>query len=196
MGRIKVVNNITLDGVMQAPGGPDEDTRHGFAFGGWTRPYQNAVVAKKMGEMMTTAKGALLLGRRTYEHFYSFWPKQVNNPYTEHLNNTEKYVASTTLKAPLPWQNSVLLDGDASNAIATLKQKAGKDFTILGSGKLIASLMQKNLIDEYMLLVFPIVLGTGLRLFPEGVHTNLELTESLTTPTGVLINSYKTNPVI
>ena len=146
--------------------------------------------------MMSTAKGALLLGRRTYEHFYSFWPKQVTNPYTEHLNNTEKYVASTTLKAPLPWQNSVLLDGDASNAIATLKQKAGKDFTILGSGKLIASLMQKNLIDEYMLLVFPIVLGTGLRLFPEGVHTNLELTESLTTPTGVLINSYKTNPVI
>ncbi len=112
MGEIMVVNNLTLDGVMQAPARPDEDTRGGFKHGGWTVPYQDNVLGRKAGEMMANAKGALLLGRRTYEDFYTYWPKQKDNPYTEHLNKAKKYVVSTTLTSPLPWQNSILIKED------------------------------------------------------------------------------------
>lgn len=191
MGQIKVINNITLDGVMQAPGGADEDTRGGFTYGGWTAPYQDAIIAKKMGGMMAGGNGSLLLGRRTYEQFYSFWPKQVNNPFTEHLNKVRKYVASTTLKEPLPWQNSVLLNGDAANAVAKLKQQDDQNLTILGSGELIRSLMSRNLIDEFVLLIFPITLGTGRQLFPGGAYARLRLVDSLVSTTGVIIATYQ-----
>ena len=191
MGKITVVNNVTLDGVMQAPARPDEDTREGFLYGGWAIPYQDSVIARKMGEMMASGDGSLLLGRRTYEDFFSVWPKRADNPFTEHLNKVRKYVASTTLKEPLPWQNSTLLDGEAADAVASLKQRGGESLAVLGSGELIKSLVRRNLIDEYILLIFPIVLGTGRRLFPEGKPVHLRLVESLATTTGVIIATYQ-----
>jgi dihydrofolate reductase len=134
MGKITVVNNITFDGVMQAPARPDEDPRGGFAHGGWAVPYQDSVITQKMGARMASAEGSLLLGRRTYEDFYSVWPKRTDNPFTEHLNKVQKYVASRTLKEPLPWQNSTLLKGDAADAVAALKRQDDQSFAILGSG--------------------------------------------------------------
>lgn len=191
MGKITVINNVTLDGVMQGPARPDEDTRGGFTHGGWAIPYQDSVLAKKMGEMMASGNGSLLLGKRTYEDFYSVWPKRTDNPITQHLNQVQKYVASTTLKEPLPWQNSVLLGGDAADAVAALKRQDGGDLAVLGSGELIKSLIRRRLIDEYVLLIFPIALGSGRRLFPEGEVVRLRLVDSLTTTTGVIIASYR-----
>ena len=191
MGKITVINNVTLDGVMQGPARPDEDTRGGFIHGGWAIPYQDSVLAKKMGEMMASGNGSLLLGKRTYEDFYSVWPKRTDNPITQHLNQVQKYVASTTLKEPLPWQNSVLLGGDAADAVAALKRQDGGDLAVLGSGELIKSLIRRRLIDEYVLLIFPIALGSGRRLFPEGEVVRLRLVDSLTTTTGVIIASYR-----
>lgn len=191
MSKITVVNNVTLDGVMQAPGRPDEDTRGGFAHGGWGIPYQDPVLAGKMGAMMASGEGALLLGRRTYEDFYSVWPRRTDNPYTGFLNQVQKYVASTTLKEPLPWQNSVLLNGDATDTLASLKRQNHQNFTILGSGELIRSLIRRNLIDEYVLLIYPIVLGTGRRMFPDGETFRLRLADSFTTPAGVIIATYQ-----
>jgi len=191
VGKITVINNVTLDGVMQGPARPDEDTRGGFTHGGWAIPYQDSVLAKKMGEMMASGNGSLLLGKRTYEDFYSVWPKRTDNPITQHLNQVQKYVASTTLKEPLPWQNSVLLGGDAADAVAALKRQDGGDLAVLGSGELIKSLIRRRLIDEYVLLIFPIALGSGRRLFPEGEVVRLRLVDSLTTTTGVIIASYR-----
>jgi len=141
--------------------------------------------------MMAGADGSLLLGRRTYQQFFSFWPKQTNNPYTEHLNKVQKYVASTTLKEPLPWQNSILLNGDAADAVAAMSEKENKNFTVLGSGDLIRSLMKRNLIDEFVLLTFPITLGTGRRLFPDGISVRLRLKESIASTSGVIISTYQ-----
>ena len=191
MGKITVVNNITLDGVMQAPARPDEDPRGGFTHGGWAVPYQDAVIAGKMGAMMASAQGSLLLGRRTYEDFYSVWPKRTDNPFTEHLNKVQKYVASRTLKEPLPWQNSTLLKGDAADAVAALKRQEEGNLAILGSGELIQSLIRRGLIDEYVLSIYPIVLGTGRRLFSDGETVRLRLIESLPTPSGVIIATYQ-----
>jgi dihydrofolate reductase len=190
MGQITVVNNITLDGVMQAPARPDEDTRGGFTHGGWANPYQDEIIGKRMGEMMGAAKGSLLFGRTTYEDLYSYWPKQNDNPFTEHLNKIHKYVASATLKDPLPWENSTLLNGDVADQVATLK-KEEQNFTILGSGKLIRSLMSRNLIDTYVLLIFPLVLGTGLKLFADGALAKLKLVDSMASSTGVIIATYQ-----
>jgi len=123
MGKITVVNNISLDGVMQSPAAADEDTREGFTKGGWAIPYQDPVIAKKMGEMMANSTGSLLFGRRTYEHLFSVWAKQTNNPFSEHLNNVQKYVASTTLKELLPWQNSTLLNNDLQMRLTLLRSR-------------------------------------------------------------------------
>jgi dihydrofolate reductase len=190
MGKVIVLNHVTLDGVMQAPGRPDEDTRGGFGHGGWAIPGNDEVMGRKLGEGMARG-GPLLLGRRTYEDFYRFWPGQSGNPYTEALNNVLKYVASRTLREPLPWANSILLDGDAAGAVAKLKEQPIGDLTIMGSGDLIGSLMAAGLIDEYLLMIHPLVLGAGRRLFPEGVHASLRLTDSVTTTTGVVIASYE-----
>jgi dihydrofolate reductase len=190
MAKVIVVNHVTLDGVMQAPGRPDEDTRGGFEHGGWAIRGNDEVMGRKMGEGMATG-GPLLLGRRTYEDFYGFWPNQSDNPFTEVLNNVPKYVASRTLKEPLPWANSILLDGDATDAVAKLKEQPIGDLTIMGSGDLIASLTAAGLIDEYLLMIHPLVLGTGRRLFAEGAHVSLRLTDSVTTTTGVVIASYQ-----
>jgi dihydrofolate reductase len=137
--------------------------------------------------------GALLLGRRTYEDFFSFWPNQPeDNPFTAVLTNTQKYVASTTLAEPLPWSNSTLLKGDAAEAVARLKEQPGKDLVVLGSGELVQSLMRRNLVDEYVLLIHPLVLASGRRLFPDGgTFAALRLVDSLTTTTGVVIATYQ-----
>src|SRR2546429_2447278 len=133
MSKVVVFMNLTLDGVMQAPGRPDEDPRGGFEHGGWAMPYATMEAA----EESKAYTGSLLLGRRTYEDFYGVWPNRTDNPYTEVLNNTQKYVASTTLAEPLPWQNSTLLECDVAQAVARLMQQPGKDLVILGSEALL-----------------------------------------------------------
>jgi dihydrofolate reductase len=191
MTRVVVTNHLTLDGVMQAPGRPDEDRRGGFEHGGWAQPYGDEVLGATMGERMGRSD-ALLLGRRTYEDLAGYWPKQKDNPFTEVLDNVQKYVASTTLEEPLPWSNSTLLEGDAAEAVATLRERPGKDLVILGSGELVQSLMRRDLIDEYLLTIHPLVLGSGRRLFPDGgPPTKLRLVEAKPTTTGVVIASYE-----
>jgi len=188
MSKVVVLTNLTLDGVMQGPAGPDEDRRGGFEHGGWAAPY---AAMEATGNNFASA-GALLFGRRTYENFYAFWPKQTNSPYTEFLNTIPKYVASTTLKEPLPWSNSTLLKGDAAQAVSQLKQQPGKDLLIMGSGELIQSLMRANLIDDYVLLIHPLVLGSGRRLFPDGgAAATLRLVATSTTDKGVVIATYQ-----
>ena len=188
MSKVVVLTNLTLDGVMQGPARPDEDRRGGFEHGGWAAPY---AAMEATGNNFASA-GALLFGRRTYENFYAVWPKQTNSPYTEFLNNIPKYVASTTLKEPLPWSNSTLLKGDAAQAVSQLKQQPGKDLLIMGSGELIQSLMRANLIDDYVLLIHPLVLGSGRRLFPDGgAAATLRLAATSTTDKGVVIATYQ-----
>jgi dihydrofolate reductase len=192
MGKIVVFTSLTLDGVMQAPGRPDEDRRGGFDRGGWAQPYNDPVMGRVAAEGMAK-EGSLLLGRRTYEDFFSFWPKQPDNPFTEALDNTRKYVASTTTEEPLPWRNSTLLKGDAADAVAELKRQSDGDLTVLGSGELVQSLRRRDLIDEYMLLIHPLVLGTGRKLFPDGgPPAELRLAETVTTTTGVIIATDRT----
>jgi dihydrofolate reductase len=186
-----VVESLTLDGVLQAPGRPNEDTRGGFEHGGWAVPYNDEVMGREMGKGMGSSD--LLFGRWTYESFYAFWPKQTEpNPFTEILNQTRKYVASTTLAEPLPWMNSTLLLGDAADAVAELKTQPGNDIAVLGSGRLVQSLIDRDLVDEYTLLIHPLVLGSGQRLFREGAKRGeLRLDQSVTTTTGVVIATYK-----
>jgi dihydrofolate reductase len=191
MSKVIAFESITLDGVMQAPGRPDEDRRGGFKHGGWAAPYSDADLGKAAGESMATT-GGLLLGRRTYEDLYGFWPKQKDNPYTEMLNKAKKYVVSSTLKEPLPWENSTLVKGDAAKAVAELRKKPGKDLVMLGSGKLARSLMQKHLIDEYVLLIHPLVLGSGQRLFTDdGELSRFKLVDTKTTSKGVVMATYR-----
>ena len=194
MSKIVAFTSLTLDGVMQAPGRPDEDRRGGFEHGGWAIPYADSVLGTISGESMAST-GALLFGRRTYEDFYAVWPKRTDdNPFTAVLNNTPKYVASTTLKDPLPWINSTLLKGDAAEAVARLKAQPGKDIVVLGSGVLLESLMRRNLVDEYVLLIHPLVLGSGRRLFTDGSQfAALRLVDAKTTTTGVVIATYERN---
>ena len=188
MSKVIVFTNLTLDGVMQAPGRPDEDRRGGFEHGGWATPY--AAMAQA-GESMANT-GALLLGRRTYEDFYAGWPKRKEDPITALLDNIQKYVASTTLSEPLVWSNSTLLKGDAAQAVARLKEELGKDLVVLGSGELIQSLMRRNLVDEYVLLIHPLVLGSGRRLFTDGgTFAALRLVGARTTTNGVVIVTYQ-----
>ncbi len=194
MSKVVVFTHLTLDGVMQAPGRADEDLRGGFKHGGWEPSYADPVMNSVAAEGI--AKGAaLLLGRRTYEDFASFWPNQPEpNPFTAVLNNTQKYVASTTLEEPLSWSNSTLLKGDAAEAVARLKERPGieKDLVVLGSGELVQSLMRHNLVDEYVLLIHPLVLGSGRRLFTDGgASAALRLVDTKTTTTGVVIVTYR-----
>jgi dihydrofolate reductase len=189
---LTVVNHVTLDGVMQAPARADEDTRAGFADGGWSVPYGDDVMAAAMGARMAKGAqrgGALLLGRRTYLDLFAVWPNRTDNPFTEVLNKTEKFVVSTTLQEPLPWQNSTLI-ADPGAAVPELKQEC--DLTVIGSGVLVQSLMHAGLVDEYLLTIHPLVLGAGRRLFPDGSpHTALTLIDCRPTTTGVIIATYR-----
>jgi dihydrofolate reductase len=194
MSRVIVVNHVTLDGVMQSPSGIDEDQRGDFDHGGWAAPYGDEVMGRFMGERMAAgADGAMLFGRWTYEKMAAFWPKQTDgNPFTPVLNARQKYVASNTLSEPLPWENSTLLSGDAAAAVADLKASRDGDLVVLGSGRLIQSLLGGDLIDEFVLTIHPLVLGSGQRLFPDGgAPAKLRLADTVTTTTGVVIATYQ-----
>ena len=190
MRRITVTNNVSLDGVMQAPMSPEEDTRGGFALGGWALganadPELGAEMAKGMAKT-----GAMLFGHRTYDHMAAYWPHQTDgNPFTEHLNRTEKYVVTRHPSLELDWQHSTVVAGDAVQTVAELKATDGGDLSILGSGELVRALANAGLIDEYVLIIHPVLLGTGQRMF-EGVHQELTLLSSLTTGTGITLARY------
>lgn len=184
--------NLTLDGVMQAPGRMDEDLRDNFQHGGWAAPYA-AMSSTEAGESVPNF-GALLLGRRTYEGLYDYWPKQIGNPLTERLNKMQKYVVSRTLHEPLAWVNSILLKSDVPREVQTLKKQQDKnvDLVIMGSGELIQTLTKHTLIDRYVLLIHPLVLGSGQRLFREaGSFAALQLVSAKATPTGVVVATYE-----
>jgi dihydrofolate reductase len=189
MGKVIVMNHLTLDGVMQGPGRPDEDARDGFADGGWAVPGSDEAIVAKMGERMGGER-AFLFGRRTYEDLLASW-NATGGPFKDALNDTRKYVASSNPATTLQWPNSTLLHGDVPAAVADLKQRSGTNLVIMGSGVLIGSLMAANLIDEYLLMVHPLVLGTGRRLFPTGVRAPLRLADGVITSTGVVIASYE-----
>jgi dihydrofolate reductase len=189
VSKVVLFENVSLDGVMQAPGRPDEDLRDGFDYGGWAMPYADAVQGEVAGASMANT-GSLLLGRRTYEDVIGYW-NTTDSPFKDALNDTPKYVASTTLKEPLRWPNSTLLEGDALEAVSRLRAQPGKDLVVLGSGELAQSLMRGGLVDEYLLLINPLVLGTGRRLFAHGASfTKLRLVDSRPTTTGVIIATY------
>jgi len=193
MSRVVVSEFVTLDGVYQAPGGPEEDTREGFEHGGWQMPYHDDIGGKAIDEGIAEA-GGLLLGRRTYDIFAAYWPTapseegSIANP----LNSMPKFVASTTLREPLEWNNSTLLKGDVAEEVAKLKEQPDKDLLVIGSGDLLQTLIKHDLVDEYRLMVHPVVLGSGRRLFAEGApRTGLTLVDATPTGTGVLILTYR-----
>jgi dihydrofolate reductase len=181
---------VSLDGVMQAPGGPEEDPTGGFAFGGWTFNYWDEAMGRSMNGLDGKDR-ELVLGRRTYEIFEAYWPYQpADNPIAQTLNAAKKHVASRTLKK-LHWNNSTLLRGDVIAAVAALKSEAGLDLQIIGSGNLIQTLQAASLIDEYNLWTFPVVLGRGKRLFEAGAKAGaLRLVASQTSATGVVMSTY------
>ncbi|NKZ06130.1 dihydrofolate reductase family protein [Actinomadura latina] len=188
MGKVSLVEHLSLDGVVQGPAAVDEDVRGGFARGGWALAGNDEVMGDVLGKRMG-GDGALLLGRRTYQQFHAYWPQQTDgNPYTEVLNRTTKYVVSRTLREPLPWVNSVLV-GDVEDV-----GRIEGPLTVLGSGELARELMRRGLVGEWLLMVHPVVLGTGQRLF-EGVEAGLRLVESVTTTTGVVIVRYEKEEV-
>jgi dihydrofolate reductase len=189
MGKVIVMNAMSLDGVMQGPGRPDEDTRGGFAHGGWGVPYADEAAVAKMGERMGEDR-AFLFGRRTYEQLLSSWNAR-GGPFKDALNRADKFVASSNPATRLEWPNSTLVHGDVPAAVADLKQASATNLVIMGSGVLIASLMAADVIDEYLLIIAPLVLGTGRRLFPDGVPATLRLTEGLATSKGVLLATYE-----
>lgn len=192
MSRIVVMERLSLDGVMQAPGRADEDLRGGFAHGGWAMPYSDPVMFKTIAEGMSHPV-PLLFGRRTYEDFFKVWPARTESPFSAALDNAQKYVASTTLTEPLPWKNSTLLKGDAAATVGQLKRELDKDLLVMGSGELVRSLLQHNLIDEFFLLIHPLLLGSGRRLFPDdGSFASWQLVNSVTTTTGVMMATYRT----
>ncbi|GIH75312.1 dihydrofolate reductase family protein [Planobispora longispora] len=192
MGKVVVIEHLTLDGVMQAPGHPEEDPRDGFRHGGWATRNHDPVMQEVMGASMSSS-WSLLAGRTTYERFADYWPRQAPNPFTEALDRAQKYVASTTLTEPLPWQNSTLLKGDAAAAVAGLKEEVAENLVVFGSGVLVRSLLPYGLVDEFVLLIHPLVLGEGRRLFPGSGPDlpALHLAGSTTTGTGVIIATYR-----
>jgi dihydrofolate reductase len=183
MADLVVVEHVTLDGIMQGPGRPDEDTRDGFTEGGWAAQYMDAVAMEQSGRGMASAS-ALLLGRRTYLDFHAHWTKQADgNPFTDSLNRSRKYVVSRTLTST-PWENSTVLSG--VDEVAAVKERLTGDLVVLGSGALVASL--GALVDRYVLSINPVALGTGRRLvLPAG---GLDLVGTVTTGTGVIIATY------
>lgn len=194
MGKVIVMNGLTLDGVMQSPGRRDEDPRGGFDHGGWGVPYGDETLVAMLGERLAELTGgthAWLLGRRSYEEMLSYWNTR-GGPFKDALNNTHKYVASHNPETRLEWPNSTLLHDEVPGAVADLKRRSETNLVIMGSGVLIGSLMAAGLIDEYLLTITPLVLGTGRRMFPEGVSTPLKLTDSTTTSKGVIVATYQT----
>lgn len=192
MRKIIVLEFITLDGVMQAPGGPEEDTSGGFKYGGWTVPYFDDFAGKVMDEQ-TSHPFDLLLGRKTYEIFASYWPHQdeKTSPFAAASNKARKYVAAHS-PLTLEWSNSVLLKGNVVEEIKKLKSEDGPELQVYGSGNFVQTLLKNDLVDELWLKIFPITLSSGKRLFAEGtIPAAFELIESKSSPSGVIIASYK-----
>lgn len=189
MAKVVVANWVTLDGIMQGPGTPDEDTRGGFERGGWAASYSDETTGAKMGECFGK-EFAFLFGRRTYEGLLTYWNEQ-GGPFKDALNDTQKFVTSSNAATSLEWPNSTLLHGDVPAAVTDLKQSFDANLVIMGSGVLIGSLMTAGVIDEYFLMIAPVVLGTGRRLFDDGAQASLRLIESVPTSMGVVIATYE-----
>jgi dihydrofolate reductase len=192
MRKLVVSEFLTLDGVMQAPGDPNEDRSGGFDHGGWQLAYFDDAFGEFVMGGFANA-GAFLLGRLTYDNFAAFWPNQpADDPVAGPMNATPKFVVSTSLSEPLSWQNSILIRDDPAGTIRGLKAEDGKDIQVIGSGELVQMLIRENLVDEYQLMVHPIVLGSGKRLFRDGLDLSpLELVESSATTKGVLLLRYR-----
>lgn len=191
MRSINVVMSVSLDGVVQGLGRADEDTRGGFTQGGWGNRYQDEVMAREMGKGMSRP-GDMLFGRRTWEDFITAWGRREDgNPFTTHMNAVTKYVVSTTLEDAEAWQNSVLLRGDAAEKVAELKAQPGKDLSVVGSPSLVRALHAAGLVDHYTLLIHPLTLGGGARLFDGAAPlTEFDLASSVVTTKGVIIADY------
>lgn len=190
MRTITISNFITLDGVVQAPGGPDEDRSGGFAHGGWSVGYWDDVLGEQLGAQMA-GDNDLLLGRGTYEIFAAHWPHVTDDPYADKLNAAAKYVASRTL-TELTWANAQLLGDDVPAAVAALKATDGPDLEVAGSPGLAQTLLAHDLVDVITLVTYPVVVGAGKRLFGEGTRPSaFELTGSTTTPSGVTVATYR-----
>jgi dihydrofolate reductase len=187
--KLVTVTFVTLDGIMQAPGGPEEDDAGAFKSGGWSVNYWDDMMAQAMGETFAK-RPELLLGRKTYEIFAAYWP-HTDEPGADNLNNAKKYVVSTTLDK-VEWNNSTLIKGDIVKEISRLKELDGPELQVHGSGNLIQTLLKHDLIDEMLVWIFPVTIGTGKRLFGEGAHpSNFKLEESKISSTGVIIATYK-----
>lgn len=187
--KLVVSTFMTLDGVMQAPGGPGEDDSGGFAYGGWSVHYWDEQMGQVMGAAMSTPFD-LLLGRRTYDIFAAYWPDAPEEAGAKPLNDATKYVASRG-RPTLGWSRSVLIEGDVAEGVAALKQEDGPELQVHGSGNLVQTLLRHGLVDEFRLWVFPLVLGSGKRLFAEGtVPAGLRLVDSTVSTTGVVIGTY------
>src|SRR4028119_446465 len=190
MGSITIVENVSLDGVVQAPGSPDEDTRDGFAHGGWFGPYPDAVLGEVMGRGMAGA-GAGVFGRRTFESMQAAWAGTTDNPFGRVLDAKQKYVVSRGGDLSPTWAHTTVVAGDAARTVADLKSRSDLDLTVLGSPGLLATLLPAGLVDEAWLAVAPVVLGSGRTLFPAGAHLRWELVESVPTTTGVVLSHYR-----
>jgi dihydrofolate reductase len=183
---------LTLDGVLQAPGQPDEDPSGGFQHGGWHVGYFDDLAQRQVVDSVVNA-GGFLLGRRTYEIFAAHWPNasEEEQVLAEPLNSKPKYVASRTLTEPLAWQNSTVLQDDVADAVAALKREDGPDLHVIGSSQLTQTLVERDLVDEFQVMIDPVVVGGGKRLFrDDGVRRPLRLVDSQVTTTGVIIATY------
>jgi dihydrofolate reductase len=195
MRKIIAAEFVTLDGVIQAPGGPTEDTDGGFAHGGWTRPYWHNDIGKHFFEAFSQAD-ALLLGRKTWQiHGGAFEPMKAGDPFGDAMNGIRKYVVSTTLGSAAAWRNSTLIKGKVVEEVRKLKEQPGKDILIDGSSVLLHTLIENDLVDRYLLHVYPLALGGGKRLFPEGQRVDLKLDQAMALPTGVVFQRYESVPV-
>lgn len=191
MRKIIVSEFISLDGVIQAPGGADEDTDGGFAHGGWTMPYWHDDIGEHFGALMAECD-SFLLGRRTWEiHGGAFDALPPGDPFGDLMNGLPKHVVSTTLSSPDAWRNSTLINGDVIGAIRSLKEQPGKNIAIDGSSQLVQTLAGHDLVDEYRLVVYPVLLGGGKTIFPDGPRTNLHLVDARPLSNGVLITRYE-----
>jgi dihydrofolate reductase len=188
--RVVVVNHVSLDGVLQGPGRRDEDTRDGFRHGGWAQQTNDPAMFKAMGERMGPGF-SWLFGRRSYDDMLGHW-NRAGGPFKDSLNGIQKFVASSNPDAGLPWPNSTLLSGDVAAKVAALRDQPGGNLVIMGSGRLVRSLLPHGLIDELFLMVHPLLLGSGQRLFgPDDEAHRLRLVDSAATATGVLMLTYR-----
>lgn len=192
MRKLIVSEFVSFDGVMQAPGGAEEDTEGGFTHGGWTWPYWHDDIGAHFFEAISHCD-AFLLGRKTWEIHGAAFEPMVDDPFGNVLNNMHKYVVSTTLKSTSAWRNSTLISQNVVEEVRKLKEQPGKDIYVDGSSALVHTLTQHDLVDEYSFLVYPVVLGSGKRVFPDGLRVNLKLIEAKPFPSGVVLQRYEPN---